>query len=228
MKTRHRSHPVAPYIASTPRSPAPMGKRNPTGTRMGIKGSDPALYNHNGDIIDTKAIQAEVVRKTQENIAAKAAASPVVSDANSVSDIGAQPHTAEARPIKDVLQDFKRDYGKLPWFRGAGIATGNRLRLMVDGKYKGETPETYKGFGIELVMVDHARDREASPSSSSSSRWSSSPSSWRSSGAAAGSPVGERESPPARPTQRPTRGSTPGSSWAPRTPWSPAWGRTRT
>lgn len=78
MKTRHRSHPVAPYTASTPRSPAPMGKRNPTGTRMGVKGSDPALYNHNGDIIDTKAIQAEVVRKTQENIAAKAAASQVV------------------------------------------------------------------------------------------------------------------------------------------------------
>lgn len=160
MKTRHRSHPVVPYTASTPRSPAPMGKRNPTGTRMGIKGSDPALYNHNGDIIDTKAIQAEVVRKTQENIAAKAAASQVVSAANSVSDIGAQPHTAEARPIKDVLQDFKKDYGNLPWFRGAGIATGNRLRLMVDGKYKGETPETYKGFGIELVMVDKLRPRK--------------------------------------------------------------------
>lgn len=159
MKTRHRSHPVSPSKASSPRTSS-MGKRAPTGTRMGVKGSDPNLYNHEGGIIDIEAIQAKVVEKTKENIAKKATTVQVVSAANSVSDIQSAPRTAEARPIKDVLQYFKKDYGKMPWFRGAGIATGDRLRLMVDGKYKGETPETYQGIQIETVMVDKLRPRK--------------------------------------------------------------------
>jgi len=156
MKTRHRSHPVYPSKASTPRV-GTVGKRAPTGTRMGVKGSDPNLYNHAGDIIDIAAIQAEVVRKTQANIAAKTTENGAT---KTVADIQSAPHTTEARPIKDVLQQFKKDYSNFPWFRGASIATGDRLRLMVDGKYKGETPETYMGHGIELVMVDKLRPRK--------------------------------------------------------------------
>lgn len=152
MKTRRRAHPVSPSAASTPRTPALMGKRSPTGTRMGVKGSDPNLYSHNGDLIDTKAIQAEVVRRTQENIAAKAVASTT-----SAESIGQAVATADARPLHEVLKDFKTDYGKMPWFRGASTTSGDRLLLMVDGNYKGETPESYRGRQITLVMVDKAR-----------------------------------------------------------------------
>jgi hypothetical protein len=76
-----------------------------------------------------------------------------------------EPVTGDRRDVSSAKKALSKKFARRPWFRGAGVVpskSGLKLRLNVAPDATGartEIPATFRGFEIEVVLIDTYKPR---------------------------------------------------------------------
>lgn len=73
---------------------------------------------------------------------------------------------ADLKNVSSAKKALLKKFSGRPWFRGAGIAPGPKLRLNVTPDTNAtaeEIPKQFRGFDVEVVFIDTYKARQLEP-----------------------------------------------------------------